>query len=215
MIDLCSLRHVIERMLRRDEILADARSPLGAQLEHMSHSLKGVSYKQNAAERAGLAYAKAERAHEAHDQFAFYAQLAALLTKEEEAVLRARYTPASPDELALRMPPETNEERISCWWGDVETEDRSDGTRYLRFRGRSVIIIHRCSGPECERDDCEHVAERTIVSLFNPKDPSLIEVARRCQLSVTQVRRRIEHAHDKIRDSLEQRAIRGAQRGEP
>src|SRR5262249_932677 len=168
-VDLPDLRRLIERILHRHELLANQRSAIGAQLEILSRSDKRQRAGPKAAERAGFAWARKASADERHTEFAYLTSLAAVWTEDETIVLLARDRPASPDELASRAPPETNERERTAWRGDLIFDVVQGLPSHYRTRAGETVV-HDCDGdPECVRDDCPREPGRVIVRGHVPK----------------------------------------------
>jgi len=211
-IELSDIRYIIERMLWRHALLDDGRSALGPQLELLRMADPKVKGAPRAAEKAGSLWARADRAHSKHDEFAYYCQLAKLLTPDEYGVLEAMHRPATPEELVNRMPPETNERIRAVWRGDVIYEVVHGQPAHYRTRSGGEVV-HDCQGdPACMRQDCPHDEQRVLVREIVPKWPTTVEVALRCALTPAQVRRRIKSAYQAIRGSIESRTINQARR---
>ena len=209
--EIVDLRALVERILFRHELVGGLRSP------PLEREPSG-----KATERAGYEWARKFNADRRHASFAYLSTLAQVWTDEEVLVLQARHTQATPIELARRYPPETNERIRSCWRGDLVYEAVQGGLSHYRTRG-GAVVIHDCHGnPDCgwaapnddeQRSTCSRDPARVFILEYVRKDPTTDEVAERVGLTPRQVRTRIDNAYRKLRDTLEERAMRGVALG--
>ena len=227
---LVDLRRLVERILTRHDLLSGAQSPLGHDLE-IAWTYQDCVRRQGVLERAGLAWQRIDRADARHMEFAYLTALAGLWTDEEEAVLRAKCTPATPAELASRTPPETGERERIAWRSDVRPRHYVDDHGNPQVSHETTAgeqVVHDCQGDanRCGRDPlpalsewlrlsdadgryCMRDSARVIVRGMVPRSPTAREVAERLRLSVDQVKRRTTSAYTKLRDELERRAMQG------